>query len=81
MLTSWICVLCVLNIKQLSVIYVISGQFKFVLCCLCPIFCSYLFTEGRAIVWHNIRATTPVACLGGAPWRRAVLSLLTMWQP
>lgn len=48
----------------------------------CPIFPTYLFAEGKAIVWHNMGALTLVACKNGILWNAAVLSLLnSMRQP
>lgn len=40
--------------------------------CPCPIFCSYRFSESGAIVWHNLRATTSVACRDGVLWSWAL---------
>lgn len=76
-----LCFICSKIFLQLSV--VIYGQFKFVfLFCPCPIFSSYLFAKGRAIVWHHTRATTPVFCMDGVLWGWALLTLLnSMWQP
>lgn len=56
------------------------GQLKFVVMCPCPIPSGHLFTEGGSTVWHDIRATTSVACMGGILWSWAMLSLLNSLQ-